>query len=162
VSVFDTIAPTIIAQNDTVYLDAAGMISITTANVDAGSWDSCGIASVAIDTSAFTCANTANPVDVELTVIDANGNTSTETVQVFVLDTILPSISCIADIVVSHDFGQCGAVVNYFEPMANDNCGVDTVYQSDGSGILSGDLFPVGTTTVQFTAVDANGNTDSC
>ncbi|HAB26916.1 MAG TPA: hypothetical protein DCE27_03490, partial [Xanthomarina gelatinilytica] len=34
--------------------------------------------------------------------------------------------------------------------------------QTDGTGLTSGDLFPIGTTTIEYTADDGNGNTTIC
>jgi subtilisin-like proprotein convertase family protein len=65
--------------------------------------------------------------------------------------------NCPSDIVVSNDAGVCGAVVNYSAPTAVDNCNV-TVTSTHNSG----DSFPVGTTTVTYTAADGCGNTTNC
>ena len=37
-----------------------------------------------------------------------------------------------------------------------------TVAQTDATGLSSGDIFPVGITTLEYTATDASGNTASC
>ncbi len=57
VNVMDTINPTAVCQNITAYLDANGSVSITAADVDNGSSDNCGIASLSIDTTDFRCEN---------------------------------------------------------------------------------------------------------
>jgi len=72
---------------------------------------------------------------------------------VTVNDTQPPTISCPANITVSNDPGQCGAVVN-FAPTVNDNCPGATATCSPPSGMF----FPVGTTTVTCKATDAAGN----
>ncbi|MEH6538409.1 MAG: LamG-like jellyroll fold domain-containing protein, partial [Psychroserpens sp.] len=51
----DTTPPTAIAQNVTVQLDASGNGSITAAQVDNGSSDDCGIASITINNASFDC-----------------------------------------------------------------------------------------------------------
>lgn len=60
----------------TVQLDANGAASITVADINNGSTDNCGIASVAIDQSSFSCADVGNNT-ITLTVTDSSGNTDT-------------------------------------------------------------------------------------
>lgn len=67
---------------------------------------------------------------------------------------------CPADVIVNTDAGACGAVVTYTTPTATDNCSTPTVTQT--SGLPSGSLFPVGTTTNTFEAQDSSGNTVLC
>jgi len=50
--------------------------------------------------------------------------------------------------------GICPAIVNWMEPEAIDNCGVDTLYSTHEPG----DAFNAGQTTVTYTAVDFSGN----
>jgi hypothetical protein len=74
-------------------------------------------------------------------------------------DTQPPSITCPANITVSNDPNQCGAVVNYPAPTVSDNCpGVGTPVCSPASG----SFFPKGTTTVTCNVADSSGNTASC
>ncbi|MEY8867889.1 hypothetical protein AB9K24_00150, partial [Meridianimaribacter flavus] len=76
VTVEDNTAPTAVCQNATVVLDASGNGSITTSDIDNGSNDACGIASMSLDQTSFDCSNVgANTVT--LTVTDNNGNVST-------------------------------------------------------------------------------------
>ena len=162
ITVIDTIAPQVFSINDTVYLDSAGVVSIDPTNVDSGSWDSCGIATYSIDTSSFGCGNTDTSVQVVLTVTDIYGNSSTDISYVTILDTIRPVIVCQADTVIPNDSAQCGAVVSFSAPSVADNCLIDTIFQSGDTTYQSGDQFPIGTTEVQFTVIDVNGNLDSC
>ena len=83
VTVRDQVGPTVVTQSVTVQLNAAGTASITTAQVNNGSTDACGIASITVSPSTFTCAN-LGPNTVTLTVTDVNGNVSTGTAIVTV------------------------------------------------------------------------------
>ncbi|MFN8165959.1 MAG: HYR domain-containing protein [Bacteroidia bacterium] len=83
-------------------------------------------------------------------------STSTCSFNVTVTDSENPVISCPANMSVSADAGQCGAVVN-FSVTATDNCSANVV-----STPASGSFFAVGTTTVTSTATDAAGNTSTC
>ncbi|MEL7020146.1 MAG: HYR domain-containing protein, partial [Bacteroidota bacterium] len=52
----------------------------------------------------------------------------------------------------------CGAIVNYTEPTATDNCGMVSVTSTANSG----DYFPLGFTTVTYTATDDANNSTQC
>jgi len=93
-------------------------------------------------------------------VTDAAGNTATCSFTVTVNDTEDPTIACPADITVSNDSGQCGAVVSYSAPAGQDNCPNASTVQTAGLG--SGSTFPVGTTTETYEVTDASGNTAQC
>jgi hypothetical protein len=59
--------------------------------------------------------------------------------------------------------GTCGAPVTWNDPTANDNCdGPITVVRTDGTGFESGDVFPVGTTTISYSATDSDGDISTC
>src|SRR5439155_5443752 len=87
VTLQDSIAPTALCKNITVQLDASGNAAITAADVDNGSHDACGIKSLALDKTSFTCAD-VGPNTVTLTVTDKNDNVSTCTATVTVQDRI--------------------------------------------------------------------------
>ncbi len=158
ITINDTESPTAVCQNITVQLDATGNVSITAADVDGGSTDACGIDTVAIDISDFTCTD-IGPNNVTLTVTDVNGNVSTCVAVVTVEDDLPPTIACPANITVNTDTGICSAVVNFPSAVAFDNCDV-TVAQT--AGLASGSNFPVGVNTVEFTATDDGANTTVC
>ena len=86
--VVDSIAPVAICQPTSLYLDAQGNCSLSAGDIDGGSTDNCGIASLSATPSTFTAANIgANAV--VLTVTDVGGNTATCTTTVTVLDTLV-------------------------------------------------------------------------
>ena len=84
VTVTDNIDPTAVCRNIDVNLDLnTGTANITAAEIDGGSFDNCGIASMAIDVTSFDCSDLgAN--NVILTVTDNFGNTGTCTAIVTV------------------------------------------------------------------------------
>ena len=87
----DKTPPVVLTQNVTVQLDASGNGSTTAALVNNGSSDACGIKSMVLSKTAFTCSDIAtNPNVVTLTVTDNNGNVSTATATVTVVDAIAP------------------------------------------------------------------------
>ncbi|OYU56650.1 MAG: hypothetical protein CFE25_05335 [Chitinophagaceae bacterium BSSC1] len=178
VSVTDKQKPVALAKNITVGLSAVGgTVSITAADVNNGSSDACGIASMTVMPSSFSCANVgANTVT--LTVTDNNGNVSTTTAIVTVVDdkgpvptAVLPVISgqCSVKLVIASSNGAYnsnkkdhdddddhednGATV-ITAPTAMDNC----------SGLIKGTTTdPLtynnqGTYIIHWKFVDARGN----
>lgn len=92
---------------------------------------------------------------------DAAGNTASCSFTVTVTDGVAPVITgCPSNLSVSNNPGQCGAIVNWSVPVANDNCSGVTMIQSSGAG--NGSFFPTGTSTIGYQATDAAGNTASC
>eukprot|EP01029_Cantina_marsupialis_P005840 TRINITY_DN1632_c0_g5_i1.p3 TRINITY_DN1632_c0_g5~~TRINITY_DN1632_c0_g5_i1.p3 ORF type:complete len:819 (+),score=138.72 TRINITY_DN1632_c0_g5_i1:3540-5996(+) len=62
-----------------------------------------------------------------------------------------------SDITIAAENGKCGAQVSWDAPAAVDNCGTVTLSSNHNSG----DEFPVGTTTVTYTATDGTNPTTS-
>lgn len=95
------------------------------------------------------------------TANDGNGNTSTCSFTVTVNDTEDPVLTCPADIATNVAHGTCQATVQYGTPSVADNCGSGLVAVL-ASGPASGGSFPLGVTTVTYSANDGNGNTGMC
>ncbi|RLA68912.1 MAG: hypothetical protein DRG30_10720, partial [Epsilonproteobacteria bacterium] len=154
----DTTPPQITCPADISQANDTGSCSAVVTWTLPTATDNVGVASVTCDPtsgSVFPVATTA----VTCTAIDLAGNTSTCTFSVTVNDSENPVISgCPSDITVNNDPGICGAVVSWTEPTASDNCGIDT-FTSDYN---SGDTFPIGTTTVTYTATDIHENSVTC
>jgi hypothetical protein len=91
---------------------------------------------------------------------DASGNTAVCTFTVTVVDNQAPAITCPANITVPSTLGLCTAPVTYTTPAVSDNCPGSSVALL--SGLASGSLFPLGTTSVTWRATDAAGNTSTC
>ncbi|MBL0017562.1 MAG: HYR domain-containing protein [Bacteroidetes bacterium] len=157
VTVIDSIDPTPLCQNLTVYLDSLGSTSITTGVVNNGSSDICGISNLSLSVSAFNCSNVGGNT-VVLTVTDVNANTATCSATVSVLDTIDPAITCPGNQVLFADSALCGAIAQWNVPNTLENCAVDTVFSNHPSGAV----FPIGTTTVVYSVIDVNANSSIC
>lgn len=91
---------------------------------------------------------------------DTNGNTSSCSFTINVIDAELPIITCPANITANNDPGICSALINYAAIAFNDNCPGSILSQT--TGLASGSVFPVGITTNTFIVTDASGNTASC
>ncbi len=157
VTVLDTISPVMTCQNITVYVDGSGNASITATDIDNGSSDNCSVPTLSIDVSSFTCSDLgANTV--VLTGTDANSNSSTCSATVTVLDTISPTVSnCPTDISINTNNTGCTGIATWTAPTFNDNCSFTSTSTHN-----SGDVFPVGITTVTYTVSDPSGNSNTC
>ncbi len=161
ITVVDNILPTALCQDITVYVEATGSITIAGTDIDNGSSDNCGIASMTVTPDTFDATN-VGPNTVTLTVTDVNGNVSTCTSTVTVELNTAPNLSCPTDVMmVDSDPDACGAVVHFADAVAIDleDGSIPTVQTM---GLASGSLFPVGDTIIEFSATDSVGITVTC
>jgi hypothetical protein len=92
---------------------------------------------------------------VTFTATDDSGNSASCTTTVTVVDTTDPVITCPADEIVEQETAD-GTVVP-LTATATDICDADPTITSDELAI-----YPLGTTTVTFTATDDSGNSATC
>jgi uncharacterized repeat protein (TIGR01451 family) len=94
---------------------------------------------------------------------DAAGNTSTATQSVTVIDNTKPVVMPPADKTVPNDPDSCSAMVDPGTATATDNCPLPanavSGARSDKQPLNA--AYPVGTTTITWTATDAAGNTST-
>jgi hypothetical protein len=156
VTVKDAIAPTVVTQDVTIYLDAAGSASITTSDINNGSSDNCTIAGYSLDKTSFDCSNTgANTVT--LTVTDVNGNSASATAVVTVKDAINPVAKAKnISITLGNSSGSASISTTDVDNDSYDNCAFTLSLSK-----TSFDCSNVGDNTVTLTATDASGNTHS-
>jgi hypothetical protein len=95
---------------------------------------------------------------------DPSGNAAAPVARVVnVVDTTPPVISCPANITtISNDPGQCSAHVNVGAATATDNCSAPSIAGARSDGLSLTAEYPVGTTTITWTARDAAGNQSTC
>ncbi|MFT7155207.1 MAG: gliding motility-associated-like protein [Parvicella sp.] len=157
VTVVDSISPTAICQNISVFLDVSGNATIVAADIDNGSTDNCGTVTLSASTTAFTCSEIgAN--NVILTVDDGNGNTSTCTTTVTVIDTISPTAVCQNINAYLYGTGNVTIVAAAIDGGSTDNCGTVTLSASTTAFTCA----EIGTNNVTLTVTDGAGNTASC
>jgi hypothetical protein len=156
VSVLDTIKPTMLCQNATLNLNAAGQATLTVANINNGSFDNCTITTFSLSKTAFTCADLgANTVT--LTGTDQSGNTAACSATVTVRDLIAPVAKCKN---VTANLGVNGTITVLPSTVDNgstDNCSF-TLSLNPATFACSN----IGINTVTLTATDAGGNTSTC
>jgi hypothetical protein len=153
VTVEDNIDPTVNTQNITVQLDANGVASITTNQIDNNSTDNCSIASRSLDVSNFTCTNLgANTVT--LTVTDQSGNSESNTATVTIEDNINPT-AIGQDITINLNGNPSVSITaNDIDNGSFDNC--NFTLSIDVNTFTEAGTFPV-----ELTATDTYGNSQS-
>jgi len=156
VTVVDGVAPSMLCQNATVYLDASGNASITGSEVDGGSSDNCSL-TLSASPLSFSCANVGT-VSVTLTGTDASGNTASCVAQVSVQDTISPVASC-QNVTVQLN-GGVNATVTAAEVDngSSDNCAVASVSISPNTFSCT----DIGQAQTTLTVTDSDGNQSTC
>jgi HYR domain/Ricin-type beta-trefoil lectin domain-like/Secretion system C-terminal sorting domain len=128
-------------------------------------YDNCGIASMNRTWTSGECFPIGSTT-VTYTAIDSSHNSAACTFTVTVLepniescvhDSISPILSrCPENIFLTTD-DTC-AIAIWNEPIATDNCSVPSVFGTFQSGMC----FPLGYTTVAYTAIDSAQNSSSC
>lgn len=153
----DNVPPTVSAQNATASLNANGTATVTLAMVNAQFADNCSVASAVVAPTAFDCSQ-KGPHTVTVTVTDQAGLVATATAVVNVVDDTAPTLACPSSI------QACASsnTVNYNPPVASDNCSLAGGKLNQTSGLPSGSVFPVGTTTQTYTFTDASDNVGTC
>ena len=163
-----------VSVNDTIGPDLAGVPSdlIVEAESASGapvSWDP-PTATDAVDPDpSVTCESAGGlgagdtfPIAVTAvtcTALDSSGNDTVQGFTVTVEDSTAPTLAAPSN-VTREATGASGAVVTFDDPTATD--AVDptpSVTCASGTGLGSGDTFPIGITEVSCTATDAAGNT---
>jgi uncharacterized protein YdeI (BOF family) len=156
VTVVDAIAPSAIAQNISIQLNANGTASIAATDVNNGSTDNCGAVNISIDKTTFDCTNVGVNT-VVLTVTDASGNSSTANAIVTVVDAIAPS-AIAQNISLQLDAnGTASIAAADVNNGSSDNCGAVNISIDK----TTFDCTNVGVNTVVLTVTDASGNTST-
>lgn len=143
------------------FLDDYGMASVSLDDIDAGSWDNCGLQSISISPSEFTCED-AGDKNITLTLIDVNGNESTCTTTVTITDNTDPVAVCQDFEVYLDPDGTVTIAPEDVDGGSSDNCGFElsldrTEFDCDDlEGAESADF------EVTLTVTDDSGNTDDC
>ncbi len=165
VTVNDNTPPAFTVVPPDASYQAAGDVPPASAGA-ATATDNCGTPTVTVSESSNGGAGSgASPLILTRTFIatDSSGNTATAIQTITVVDTTAPVITAPTNVTLATGPGatSCGAFVSDAElgtASATDNLDGVTITRS---GVPAGNLFPVGTTVVTYTATDAAGNTAS-
>jgi hypothetical protein len=159
VTVKDASGPVAKCKNPTIFLDNLGQATLSVAQVNNGSTDNCGIATMSISETQFNCSHLPGsswPVTLNLT--DVNGNSSSCLSYVLVKETIAPTAIC-EDVTVQLNASGNAAVYGADLAVESvDNCSVWSyspiakVYKSSN----------IGTNNLSITVKDWSGNAATC
>ncbi|PNQ72804.1 hypothetical protein C1T31_09850 [Hanstruepera neustonica] len=156
VTVVDMVPPVPACQDITVQLGIDGTATVAPSQVDNGSDDACGIATLELDVTEFDCSNIgANPV--VLTVTDVNGNTATCNATVTIEDNVAPTVVTQNITVQLDDQGNASIEALDVDGGSTDACGIDTYAVTPNSF----DCSNIGDNTVTLTVTDIHGNAAS-
>lgn len=154
VTIVDSIAPIVQTQPVTIFLNSAGIATLTVAQVDNGSTDNCAIITRVLSQTQFTCANSGVNT-VQFTATDASGNATTRPVIVTVLETVPPIASAVPTLSISLDAnGLATITANDINAGSTDNCAIATITISQSQFNCT----DIGSNTVTLTVTDTSGN----
>ncbi len=158
------IEPTLVLNTDTVYLDPDGLLILDPTLFISTGLDHCG------DTieTAIIVPDTINGSDlgvteIIVTVVDSALNSASSTIEIIVGDDTPPMVNCPNDTIILVPACICEGSYSFTDPPAVDELGGPvTIVRLDSTGLMDGDLFPAGTTTIIYSATDSSGNVTIC
>ncbi|HEY9082768.1 MAG TPA: HYR domain-containing protein, partial [Vicingaceae bacterium] len=157
VTVADSLAPTAVCQDITIYLDNTGNVNILGTDVDGGSSDDCAIDTLTLSQYNFTCSAIGTN-NVTLYVTDTYGNIDSCTAIVTVMDTVGPTVICQNINVYVDNAGNVSIIPNDIDGGSSDMCGISAITASQTTFTCA----ELGLNNVTLYVEDNNGNIDSC
>ncbi|WP_264526257.1 HYR domain-containing protein [Flavobacterium sp. N502536] len=167
ITITDTEKPVITCPANLTQTTGAGACGANLTITNPTATDNCStaftFAGVRSDALALTAAYPTGITTITWTVTDASGNVSTPCTQtITITDKEKPIIIIPSNIEQTADAGKCGAKVTIVNPTATDNCSTAFTFTGVRSDALAlTDVYPIGTTTISWTATDASGNISS-
>jgi large repetitive protein len=160
----DNTAPVIsnVPANVTLTCPATASFAAPTAT------DACGAATLTFTDVTMGACPAMQMVTRTWVATDACGNTATASSKVTINPVVvIPptgvlTFNCTANQTATTAAGATTVVVNYTAPTGTSTCTVGTVAATRTSGLASGAAFPVGVSTVVYSATDGCGNTKTC
>jgi hypothetical protein len=158
----DAIPPTIICPSDTTiytedYCYFMGDFESLTVATDNFDFYPSVVQSPEVETFVSPGTHTITVV-----AADYSGNSNQCSFTLTLIDDDAPTLTCPPTIQVQADPGQNSALVSVPNPDATDNCAPPAVNNDFSATMPVSDLFPIGTTTVTYTATDASLNATQC
>src|SRR6185436_460699 len=165
ITVVDTEDPVISCPANVNHTADAGLCSYTFTITPATATDNCPgvtVAGVRSDALLLSDPYPVGTTTITWTATDAHGHTDVCTQTITVTDDEDPVISCPANVNHTADPGQCSYTFTVTPATATDNCPGVSVTGVRSDALTLSDPYPVGTTTITWTATDAHGHTDVC
>ncbi|TVR81461.1 MAG: HYR domain-containing protein [Saprospirales bacterium] len=157
ITIVDNISPVALCTNIELGLNEDGLASIIPEDIDAGSFDNCAIEGLEASQVSFDCDHIGGN-HVELTVFDENGNSSSCSATVTIVDDVPPVLDCQDhELSLSID-GEASLTIADVLVMASDNCGIESFELSQSTF----ECTDIGENLVFLTASDDSGNTSTC
>ncbi len=152
-------APQAICQSAPVlFLNGSGTATLTASQVNNGSTADCGLQSLQVSPTSFTCAHVGTPQTVVLTVTDINNRTSTCQTSLSVQDNTPPTVNC-QNYSVNLSGNSASISPSDVYDSGSDNCGTVNLQSVSPSNFNCSN---VGTNTVTLTVNDGKGNMATC
>ena len=157
----DSTPPTLTAPGNLSRATDPGKATAFVSNTSIGTaFATDNLAGVVVTRSGVPTGNlfSIGVTEITWTATDVFGNKTVKIQKVTVSDLEKPTLTAPPNVVRAVSPGTTSVVVTNAElgsPVASDNAGSVTVTRS---GVPAGNIFPVGTTTITYTAVDAAGN----
>lgn len=159
VTVKDVSGPTALCKNPTIYLNDLGQATLSIAQVNNGSSDACGIASMSIDETQFNCSNLpGSSWPVKLSLTDVHGNVSSCISNVTVKDLLAPTAICENKTVALGSNGKVSVFGSELAFNSFDNCSVWS-YAPAPKVYTTANLGP---NNLTVTVKDWSGNAATC
>ncbi|NOY96745.1 MAG: T9SS type B sorting domain-containing protein, partial [Chlorobi bacterium] len=164
ITITDSIAPVAICNNINVSIDTNGshiLSQVDLIEITKGSTDNCGVLedlSLSVFPSEFDCSHIGTPQEVQVSLTDLEGNSSTCSAFVEVND-VLPPVTLCKDITVYLDKNGSASITKHsVDDGTFDNCGLQSMF-IDKSYF---DCNDIGDNTVNLTAIDIYTLIGSC
>lgn len=156
ITIRDQSPPTANLKDITLPLNGDGTLTITGDEFNDGSTDACGVSTFVVVNSVFSCNDLGNH-EVMVEVSDVNGNSTTTTARLTVVDTIRPTISPKNYTLQLDEEGKGVIVADDVYQSITDNCSIEEIIVSK----LRFDCQDIGSQVVTITATDKSGNSST-
>ena len=159
VTVVDLHAPVVLCRDTSIVLNAQGTATLFPQFIAKNYADACGINSITVNRTGFSCNDLGSPQPVTLTVEDPNGNVASCLAQVSVLDIHAPTLICKNAPITLPAIGSYTLTPNEVVQQVSDNC-TSLVHLS--KSVFNCSNSSPGQETITVTAEDRSGNQTYC
>jgi Secretion system C-terminal sorting domain/HYR domain/SprB repeat len=152
ITIIDNVLPTLIGTISVSGCGAGTVVEYATSAT--GTYSATAPTYITTPITVFArCRNTTS----NCTSPSVNGTTKPATAITTVL-----RLTCPSDIAMTLASGATSVIVNYTTPIGTSTCTTGVVTVTKTSGLASGTAFPIGVTSVCYTATDGCGNVQNC